>query len=337
MNRVQPWSSHDDLAVIAYQQVVRFGRWDDEWLGDLTGASAEELDEVRQNLADLHVIEPDGARSSGWRAVPPRVAMAKLVRPIEADVRRRAAYADRLRTQLQRLIPVHEAIQGLDAEDAVEVVPNEEALADLVDDELARCPAAVALAQPAADRPPLGTARLLESRRPDTCVRVVYQHVARYQLPSQGLVETGTDAGTEFRTLDELPLHMLVFDQATCVLMAGEEAVDRPGNPAPEEKRDVAVVLRHPVVVPVMAVIFQSLWDRAVPFVPADPQPPGIADEVRRAIVRLLATGAKDEVVARRLGISVRTCRRHIADLMEALGVASRFQAGIEARRRGLA
>jgi DNA-binding NarL/FixJ family response regulator len=48
-----------------------------------------------------------------------------------------------------------------------------------------------------------------------------------------------------------------------------------------------------------------------------------------------LAGGAKDEQIARALGMSVRTVRRRVADLMDELGADSRFQAGVEAVRRG--
>ena len=43
----------------------------------------------------------------------------------------------------------------------------------------------------------------------------------------------------------------------------------------------------------------------------------------------------KDEQIARALGMSVRTVRRRVADLMDELGADSRFQAGVEAVRRG--
>ena len=39
--------------------------------------------------------------------------------------------------------------------------------------------------------------------------------------------------------------------------------------------------------------------------------------------------------VARNLGLSLRTVRRRIAALMNDLGVDTRFQAGVEAARRG--
>jgi DNA-binding NarL/FixJ family response regulator len=55
----------------------------------------------------------------------------------------------------------------------------------------------------------------------------------------------------------------------------------------------------------------------------------------RTFLLRQLASGAKDEQIARTMGLSLRTIRRRIADLMIELGADTRFQAGAEAVRRG--
>ncbi len=46
--------------------------------------------------------------------------------------------------------------------------------------------------------------------------------------------------------------------------------------------------------------------------------------------------GAKDEALALAVGVSLRTVRRRVADLMDELGATTRFQAGMEAVRRSL-
>ncbi|MER8224389.1 LuxR C-terminal-related transcriptional regulator [Streptomyces sp. NPDC094143] len=48
-------------------------------------------------------------------------------------------------------------------------------------------------------------------------------------------------------------------------------------------------------------------------------------------ILRMLANGMKDEAMARALGVSTRTLRRAITDMMGKLGVSSRFQMGARA------
>jgi len=61
----------------------------------------------------------------------------------------------------------------------------------------------------------------------------------------------------------------------------------------------------------------------------------GDCTPLERSIVRLLATGAKDDAVARQLGLSVRTLRRGIAELMERLKATSRFQLGVRVAALG--
>ena len=51
-------------------------------------------------------------------------------------------------------------------------------------------------------------------------------------------------------------------------------------------------------------------------------------------IGRLMATGAKDEAIARQLGLSARTVRAEITALVTGLGAKSRFQAGCLLVRR---
>ena len=48
-----------------------------------------------------------------------------------------------------------------------------------------------------------------------------------------------------------------------------------------------------------------------------------------------MGEGDKDEAISRKLSVSVRTCRRHIADYMTQVGATSRFQAGVIAAREG--
>jgi DNA-binding CsgD family transcriptional regulator len=55
-----------------------------------------------------------------------------------------------------------------------------------------------------------------------------------------------------------------------------------------------------------------------------------------REILRMLAGGLTDENAARRLGISLRTYRRRVAELMRQLESESRFQAGVQAGELGL-
>jgi DNA-binding CsgD family transcriptional regulator len=82
--------------------------------------------------------------------------------------------------------------------------------------------------------------------------------------------------------------------------------------------------------------LFDEYWARATPL----PGREDVSDTDElgdvRVVLELLQLGMKDETIARQLGVSLRTVRRRIAALMDDLGVATRFQAGLEAARRGL-
>lgn len=74
---------------------------------------------------------------------------------------------------------------------------------------------------------------------------------------------------------------------------------------------------------------------RAVPIDDAGGPPPGELTDDDRNILALPVTGAKDEIIARELDIGVRTLRRRMSHLLQVLDADTRFQAGIQATRRG--
>ena len=99
--------------------------------------------------------------------------------------------------------------------------------------------------------------------------------------------------------------------------------------------RDFSVVTVPDVVDNVRSLVL-SAWQAATDLAEHEaPQAPAV-DEQGLTILRSLSAGAKDETAARQLGLSVRTYRRRVAELMELLGASSRFQAGVRARELGL-
>jgi DNA-binding CsgD family transcriptional regulator len=91
------------------------------------------------------------------------------------------------------------------------------------------------------------------------------------------------------------------------------------------------VLIRLPLLVSVFTEMFDATWTSGLP-VP-DARARSNADT---RLLTLLATGYKDEAIARYLGLGVRTVRRRIAALMTDLNVSTRFQLGVLAERRDL-
>ena len=97
-----------------------------------------------------------------------------------------------------------------------------------------------------------------------------------------------------------------------------------------------ALTIRAPSVVGALSAYFELLWQTAAPLDRGRPAPDDDAPApVELQILRLAATGLKDEAIARSLGRSSRWVRRHFEALEERLGATNRLTLGIAAARRG--
>lgn len=62
----------------------------------------------------------------------------------------------------------------------------------------------------------------------------------------------------------------------------------------------------------------------------------GELDDTDRRLLTMLASGMQDDTIARQLHVSTRTVGRTVANLVQRLGVKTRFQAGVYAVRNSL-
>jgi DNA-binding CsgD family transcriptional regulator len=117
--------------------------------------------------------------------------------------------------------------------------------------------------------------------------------------------------------------YMAVFGDQVAIVSSGSDRGNSEGR----------ILLRAPALVSLVTELFGCYWERSVPI---HSTPVGLGRNERAEILEGLMLGAKDEALARQLGVSLRTVRRRVADLMAELGATTRFQAGMEAVRRGL-
>lgn len=148
--------------------------------------------------------------------------------------------------------------------------------------------------------------------------RAIYPVRAFHEVPH--VLEARRDEGEEVRVVDALPTRLLVISGTHVIVPEPLGFADEP-----------RLLVRQGALVEALTLLFELYWERSV----------GVAElarsrsEHRTFLLRQLASGAKDEQIARALGLSLRTVRRRVAELMTELGVDSRFQAGVEAVRRG--
>ena len=196
-----------------------------------------------------------------------------------------------------------------------------------MDEATQACTTEVLTVQPGGIRPEHelteGLHRALALRGRGVRMRDLYTHVARHGQGLLNYLELMGDA-VEARTLDEVIDRLILFDRTVAFIPANAD-------------RTLALELRHPALVGFLATVFERLWRLAIPLTAPLPDTgiEGISHR-EQSIATLLAEGHQDAVIAERLGISVRTCRAHIARLSETLGAASRTQLGVRIAQVGL-
>lgn len=156
----------------------------------------------------------------------------------------------------------------------------------------------------------------------DFRARTVYDTAFLQREGGSAVLRRARAAGEELRIADELPSSMLIVDTSAVVLPLSGGAAG-------------ALLIRSELVVNAMREFFELMWQRCVPWV--DREADGeILTPVQRQIVALMAVGHSDEEIAGHLGVSLRTVRRHVSDVMERLHAGTRFAAGIAAAQAGL-
>ena len=123
-----------------------------------------------------------------------------------------------------------------------------------------------------------------------------------------------------------LPHETIILDRRVAILA---------GQPSPLGRE--YTVTTSPALVGGVYSLFTAAWEAATDLgAYLRGEVPDLAPEARE-ILRALGAGLTDEAAARRLGTSLRTYRRRVAELMAALEAGSRFQAGVRAGELGLA
>jgi len=148
--------------------------------------------------------------------------------------------------------------------------------------------------------------------------RAIYPVRAFHEVPE--VLRARIDEGEEVRIVDSLPTRLFVISGTHAILPEPLGFADEP-----------RLLVRQGALVAALTLLFELYWEHSSSVADLVQPPSGH----RAFLLRQLVSGAQDEQIARALGLSLRTVRRRVAELMIELGVDSRFQAGAEAVRRG--
>ena len=157
--------------------------------------------------------------------------------------------------------------------------------------------------------------------------RTIYHQRAVRDRVTQRYLHELVELGALVRLAECIPARALIVDRSIALLTVRRQR-------GPDEQM---AVVRDPSLVSWLVMSFEQLWADSMPLqalTSSSRQDVQLA-HTQAAILRMLAEGEKDEAISRQLSISVRTCRRHIADYMAQVGATSRFQAGVIAATAG--
>ncbi|MER8083631.1 LuxR family transcriptional regulator [Streptomyces sp. NPDC058316] len=316
-----------DLAV--YGWVLEHRTGDPQAVAEATAIAPEEAALSLERLRRARLLHAQSAAgdSPGLFAVAPETALAQLAAPVEAKIREQQDGLAGMRQDLGPFVACYHRRHS--RSESLELLENVQDVRNTLNQASNRCRLEVLTSQPgggARDPEAMREALVRDQSMLERGIRLrtLYHHTARFNGPSQAYVAAASALGGQYRTAHELFGRLIVFDRELAFIPVRDDSWG-------------AVVIREPSTVGYLCEIFEQAWDRSTPFADAAGQGlEGVSREIHETIVRLLGAGLKDEAIARRLGMSLRTARRHIADIMEELDATSRFQAGAHAVARGL-
>ncbi|GAB2724331.1 LuxR C-terminal-related transcriptional regulator [Streptomyces bullii] len=164
----------------------------------------------------------------------------------------------------------------------------------------------------------------LQVRRRGVHSRTVYTDSIRGDARASRRAARCEKLGGPVRTVPSLPVHMFLVDRELALL-----PVD------PDDPWRSVTQITAPGVLAALSALFESVWENAVALgTDTEADEHGLSPQ-ERELLRLLSRGLTDEAVRRRLGVSLRTVRRVVADLSARLGAESRFEVGYRAAKRG--
>lgn len=294
--------------------------------------SAEEVLAACDGLIAFGVIKPGRDQPAPFIVPQPGAAVGRLIERREEDLLQRYRRASESRAVLGELDAAYaERDRPVISGEEIERLEDLSSIRDRLEELSFFCRTSVFSIQPGGPqtRESLEASRPLDERgaRRGLDMRVIHATSVLDDELNRAYLRDMVILGVQIRVTDQRPDRMVIVDEQVAVV---------PVDPANTARG--ALVVRHPGLLSGFIDLFHRVWQDAaeLPWTsePADNVGLEISPQDRR-ILELLASGCTDETSAREVGVSVRHLRRTISRLMQDLGAHSRFEAGVEAARRG--
>lgn len=278
-------------------------------------------------LAELSMLYP-ATHATTPVALNPEVGLGALLNRRDTEIQRQQAQLAAARTAVAELAAVYSTHHGYWGNRSLEQLDDLATVrARLIElAEQAQYELLSFMPGGAQSREALEASRPLDEKSLSAGVRIqtLYLDSVRNDRATTEYARWLAGLGGEIRTIPSLPVRMLVVDRSVAVLPTD-----------PENSGAGAVVVKAPGVLAALVYTFEAAWAQGQALDGARPSGPGEVTAQELELLKLLELGSTDEVAARKLGVSLRTVRRMMADIMGRLGARSRFEAGLLAVRAG--
>ncbi len=309
----------EESAERAYRFVLRNPGCDINDLCDRIGAPVQTVQADIDMLLERRLVR---AVEGALTAEPPELALGRL---LQHETRRLGDLEEALATAegvVRTYVAEHRSGQRPDRWPvSVDLIPAAE-FADLLMALVTHSTGEMRALRPDQWLLPMGErmdAAVTEAIKAGRSSRAIYP--SRVIELSPESVHARVRAGEAVKVMPTVPTRMLIF---------GDEAAVLPQRWG--DTGGIRLLIREPSIVALCIAYYEQLWSRAVG---ASALRGATREEPQLALLEMLASGAKDEQIARSLHMSLRTVRRRIATMLAELGADTRFQAGMEAVRRG--
>ncbi|MFB7260575.1 LuxR C-terminal-related transcriptional regulator [Streptomyces nojiriensis] len=308
-----------------YRAVLEQPEWDIQDLASHLNLSDTAIRQALNALADLHLLEANADSPADFRPVSPEVGLTALLARSEAELQTRQRQIEATRSAVASLAAQYTSRKGYAPETVSQLVGLDAVrrrLEELAQHARLEClsflPNGAQLPDTMEASKPLDQQALERGVQ----MRNIYQESFRNDPATLQYVRWMSSLGGETRTVPSLPMLMVIVDREVALVPMD-----------PNDGRQGAVELRSHGAVAAMRVLFSQFWEAATPWQETPPADRNGLSRRDREILMMLATGRTDQWIAHQLGVSLRTIRRNVSDLMDRLDARSRFEAGVLAER----
>ncbi|MHC0429896.1 helix-turn-helix transcriptional regulator [Streptomyces sp. O3] len=336
-----------ELALAVYRELRARGASSFEQVASDMDLEPADHARCRLELIELGLIVPTGhahdnqlglnaggtleTESDAVTVISPEIALLRLLEQERTRLRDHLRQADRAYSDLETLAGQFLRAETLAqaAKVEIEVITDYRRIQQVLEDIADTVQSGQASMHPAAVSRDIPERVLSRDRRQvehGVRVRAIYNQRFAALPEMAEYFRRKVEVGVDLRLSPVVPMNMVIADHQFALL-----PVD------PEDSGAGAVLAKGPALVRSYLALYEQCWHAAVPFgdqLPAEHGGDGLSEQ-QRAALRMLASGMKDEKIARSLGVSLRTVSRMLSELMQELGASSRFEAGVRATRLG--